>query len=217
MTREFSDTSGDAAFAYLDIEDVKVSVYSQRIEVDITLLDVPSLFNVDAAELTLEQRTVTDDEGNETLEPRPTLEYSWQVSFDTSCRGDASGDVRIALTNYKFPNELPGRDSLLDFTHAQVWQVDSSGELFKATDDVVTATLDENVLTLSVTRATSATQSIFAGTPVRIIASHNLADTTYYDSFPEGYPAQNAFYTNAEAMAAAEESESDAAVETEAP
>lgn len=224
--REMTDAGGDTSFSFLDIGDVKVSVFEQRIEVVISLLEVPDLFTVDADTLILEDKAASDtigeateetvgttEESTETPEKIPALEYSWQVSFDTSCSGNSNADVRLALTNFKFGHESEGEDALLDFTAAQVWQVDASDKLYKVTDDIVTATLEDNVLTLSVVKESDVLKAIQASTPVRIITSYNEAGQTYYDSYPDGYPDTESFYTTAEALAAQEELDAEQVVE----
>jgi hypothetical protein len=162
------DASGDAAFAVIDLQLLKVTVDATEISVDIGLLDIPNLLTYNSINL-----------------PDNQLEYEWRVVFDVDGDGQSSNDVHLSISNIKPPGGVEAQDALLNFTQNSVLLLNSTGS---SAELIGMATATQNLSTLTITVQKSAHASlatIGTSTPFKFRAFHKIADTSYEDLFPD--------------------------------
>ena len=177
--KEVSDVSGDAAFSFIDISKAKVEVTLTEIVVTIELMNIPSSFNYASSNV-----------------PDNTREYTWGINFDVNGDGLREGDIIMDVSYIKLPRDMPSRGSILSFTSANVSRMDNAGVSVTviATAD---AEIDGNKLILKAYKESSSRLNrVKSSTPFRVIALYNSAGTDYWDSFPDGYPANEVYYTS---------------------
>jgi hypothetical protein len=163
-----SDASGDAAFAVIDLQDLKVTVDATEISVDIGLLDIPN-------PLTYNSMNLSDN----------YLEYEWRVAFDVDGNGYLSNDIVLAISHFKPTGGVQMQDALLNFTQKSVWLVNSEGN---GSGHIGMATATQNLSTLTITVQKSVHASlatIVTSTPFKFRALYRVANIDYKDSFPD--------------------------------
>jgi len=162
-----SDASGDAAFAVIDLQDLKVTVDATEISVDIGLLDIPN-------PLTYNSTNLSDN----------YLEYEWRIAFDVDGNGHLSNDIILAISHFKPTGGVQMQDALLNFTQKSVWLVNSDGS--GSWIGIATATQNLSTLTITVQKSVHASlATIVTSTPFKFRAFYRVANTNYKDSFPD--------------------------------
>lgn len=149
-TKNFSDFSGDAAFAFIDLEAARLTMNDTSITVSMTLLSLAGPFTVN-------NPNVLED----------YLEYEWAVLFGESQR------VKLSLSQFNgsyFPDETA--DNILDFVQYDLWIPNGDFNEAAAKPDV---TVDGNVISISVERsAHSVLEDITMDTKVTFRARHRV-------------------------------------------
>jgi len=110
FTATVVDASGDADFAFIDVETVSVTFSDTHIEVSIQLLDIPDEFVYDASYIAAD-----------------FLEYDWTVAFDVDFDGSLANDLLLSVSNFKFEGEQQRRAEMLAFTQKSIWRMNETG------------------------------------------------------------------------------------------
>ena len=162
------DASGDAAFAVIDLQLLKVTVDATEISVAIGLLDIPNPLTYNSINL-----------------PDNQLEYEWRVVFDVDGDGQSSNDIHLSISHFKPPGGVEAQDALLNFTQKSVWLLNSTGN-GAGLIGMATATQDLSTLTITVQKSVHASlATIDTSTPFKFKAFYKIAGTSYEDLFPD--------------------------------
>jgi hypothetical protein len=162
------DASGDAAFALIDLQLLKVTVDATEISVDIGLLDIPNPLTYNSINL-----------------PDNQLEYEWRVVFDVDGDGQSSNDIHLSISHFKPPGGVEAQDALLNFTQKSVWLLNSTGN-GAGLIGMATATQNLSTLTITVQKSVHASlATIDTSTPFKFRAIYKIAGTSYEDLFPD--------------------------------
>lgn len=118
------------------------------------------------------------------------MEYDWEVLFDIDSDGSGNGDIKLALTNFKFEGTNEAQGGILEFTQKNLWLGEGNSRFINIGD--LSASVSGSKLTLVVNRNSHVSlEDINSETPVRFFALYNASGTTYTDSYPD-----NDGYTN---------------------
>ena len=167
---QYSDASGDAAFDFIDLTTMVVTINDTTIKIEINLLNLPNEFSF-----------------NQINTPDDALEYGWQIFFDVDLDSTKANDVSFAINSFKFPESTEAVGELLTFTQKNAWlgSVDDSG--FTVISKVnVSAGVSGSTLTMSVAKNSDNSISIIdVNTPIRFETVYNVSGVIYKDTYPE--------------------------------
>jgi len=168
-----SDYSGDAAFSFIDIGEVKIKIENSNVVVDVKLLDIPDYLAYNSENV-----------------PDGYAEYSWTVTFDVDRDDSSSNDIMLSVAYIKNISAPEIQDSLLDLTMKNVYRFPNGGAGQLPVIGHVILTQDNNTMTLTVPKNSNPSlEEINETTPFMVNTFYNSAGTVYEDRFPdyEGY------------------------------
>lgn len=164
----FSDAEGDAAFSFIDLGNLSVTVNDCEIKAEISLLNAP-------VDLIYNSVNVSDN----------SSEYQWEVQFDIDGDGTAANDITLAATHFKFPDSTEAQGNVPNFTQNNLWLISSDG-MSGSYEGPISAILTGATLTLLVNISENpALSNILNTTPIRFEAYYNSSGTRYTDIYPD--------------------------------
>jgi len=163
----FTDSSGDAAFPFIDMTTLNVTVTPTDITADIDLVTIPTPLAY-----------------NDPSTPLNEKEYGWEVMFDVNGDGDcfSTGDIKMAVLHFKRTSSGPINNPLEVFTLHEVRKVESGGA--ETILGPITASVLGDKLTLKMTKS-PILPTINSLTPVRFETTHISGGMTFKDHFPD--------------------------------
>ncbi|WP_300426158.1 hypothetical protein [uncultured Thalassolituus sp.] len=168
VTATAVDVSGDAAFAFIDVELVSVTFSDTHIEVSIQLLNIPEEFVYDASNLSAN-----------------SLEYDWAVSFDVDFDGSLANDLVLSVSNFKFEEEQQKRAEMLAFTQNNIWRMNEMGSGASMIGNL-SAEVNGNSLTITVAKDDYEELSAISNTvPFLYEGYYATSGSVYRDLLPD--------------------------------
>lgn len=169
-TKTLVDVEGDAAFPYIDVKQISVTIDSSNIVVDLDILNIPSVLTYDSV--------------NSLLGP----EYSYRISFDLDGDNSDAGNLFIKLESDKEVGDVEKQGPLLSFTTYRVLYCYLTNS-FQFQCDVIansSVAINGNRLTFTIPRGSHhALAGLTMNTPLNLQTFYKIGGTLYVDSFPD--------------------------------
>ena len=164
-----SDSQGDVAFSFIDITEVSVEITDTQIKINFGLLAIPE--------------TLTYDSINA---PNDAEEYGWRVWFDLDDDSTVNNNIWINFSSHKNVGDVESEGVIEEFTDRSICLVDGVGLNCNHLGAFELVT-ENNTLKITIDKSIHEIfQEVDNQTKVSFVAIHQIGNTRYLDSYPDG-------------------------------